>query len=135
MAVPALTLGTVGCATVASTLPTVIAAVTDGIMVLDSIENFIDLYFRAQPNPGKQAKVDEAVARARGALNAALRIAKGADNLNQAKVDEAFAEFRKAYVELIALVGEFGVRSGGSGLRAAPGELTVPAPMALTLKV
>lgn len=125
-----------GCAAVAPYLPTVIAAVTDGGLVIDTIDKFVDRYFEARPNAELQKKVDIAVARTRSALDAALRIASGAQDLNQAKVDEAFLEFRLAYQDLLALVGPLGVMAGGGGkLQARPGGLVVPEPMALTLRV
>jgi hypothetical protein len=125
-----------GCAAVAPYLPTVIAAVTDGALVIDTIDKFVDRYFESRPNADLQKKVDIAVARTRSALDAALRIASGAQHLNQAKVDEAFAEFRLAYQDLLALTGPLGVMAGGGGkLQARPGGLLVPEPMALALRV
>ncbi len=118
-----------GCAVVPY-LPKVIAAVTDGMMVLDTIEKFIDRYFQSRPNAELQKKADTAIARTRSALDAALRIANGAEHLNQAKVDEAFAEFRIAYTDMMALLGPFGV-SSGDALRATPGGLVVPQPLAM----
>lgn len=125
-----------GCATIAPFLPKVIAAVTDGALVIDTIDRFVDRYFESRPNAELQKKVDVAVARTRSALDAALRIASGAQDLNQAKVDEAFKEFRLAYQDLLALVGPLGVMAGGGGkLQARPGGLLVPEPMAMTLVV
>ncbi|MES1205011.1 MAG: hypothetical protein ABUS79_03660 [Pseudomonadota bacterium] len=119
-----------GCATVATYLPTVIAAVTDGALVLDTIDKFVDRYFESRPNPDLQKKADIAIARTRSALDAALRIAAGTKDLNEAQVDAAFAEFRIAYTDLMALLGPLGV-SSGNALRATPGGLTVPEPLAL----
>jgi hypothetical protein len=121
------------CATVAPYLPKVIAAVMDGALVLDTIEKFVDRYFQSRPNPELQKKADQAIARTRSALDAALRLASGARDLNQAKVDEAFSEFRVAYSDLMALLGPLGVStSSGGSLRATPGGgLVVPEPMAL----
>jgi hypothetical protein len=126
------------CAAVVTTLPAIIAAVVDGALVLDTIASFIRRYFAAHPDPSNQdklLKVEIAIARARAALDAALRIAQGAEKLNQAKIDEAFADFRMAYQELLILVQPFGISSGGDKLAATPGGLKVPEPMALTLKV
>lgn len=123
------------CAAVVAHLPTVVAAVTDAMLVLDSIERFVALYFVKHPDEDKAAKVAAALVRARGALNAALRSAEGAKQLDQGQVDAAFAEFREAYQALIALVGPLGVQPGGPALRAAPDTLIVPEPMALSLKL
>lgn len=128
-----------GCAAVASVLPDVIAAVTDGVLILDQIEDFVRRYFAANPNPEKEKALAKALAKARGALIAAQRASKGAEKLDQQKVDEAFADFRVAYQELRALVdGVPGFRvqkPGEPKLTAGPGELVVPEPEALTLKV
>ena len=125
-----------GCAAVAPYLPAVIAAVTDGGLVVDTIDRFVDRYFETRPNAELQKKIDVAIARTRSALDAALRIASGAQDLNQAKIDEAFAEFRRAYQDLLALTGPLGVMSGSGGrLQARPDGLLVPEPMALTLRV
>lgn len=130
-----LTVGNVGCATVVPALPTVIAAVTDAVMILDGIQNFVDKYFAAKPNPALEEKVGDAMQKTRAALNVALRSAQGAQDLDQAKVDDAFKNFRAAYQELMVILGPLGVASAGNTLMAVPGGLQVPEPMALTLKV
>jgi hypothetical protein len=128
-----VTPGTLGCAVVPY-LPTVIAAVTDANMILDGIEKFVERFFAAKPDSVLQAKVEIAVARTRGALNLALRSAQGVEKLDQAQIDAAFVDFKIAYQELLALTAPLGV-SSGPALRAVPGGLNVPEPMALTLKV
>jgi hypothetical protein len=125
-----------GCAAIASNLPAVIAAVTDGMMVVDAIEHFIARFFAASPNPELQRKVDAALAKTRSALSVALRTSEGAQHLDQANVDEAFAGFRTAYLELVALVGPLGVQQQGDTMRATPGGgLVVPEPLAIRLRV
>jgi hypothetical protein len=123
-----------GCATIASKLPAVISAVTDGMMVLDTIEAFIRNYFTKHPAPETQARVDVAIARTRGALSAALRTAHGAEKLDQAQIDAAFADFKAAYQDLMVLLTPLGVRSGDR-LAAAPNSsgLIVPEPLAFGL--
>jgi hypothetical protein len=130
MAIP---MGAVGCAAVLPHLPTVIAAVTDGLMVLDAIESFIDRYFKRNLDADKEAKVRTAISKTRSALNVALRTGQGAEKLNQAQIDEAFKDFKLAYQELLALAGPIGVTSGDA-LSARPGGVVVPEPLALTLK-
>jgi hypothetical protein len=125
-----------GCAAIVSNLPAVIAAVTDGMMVVDAIEAFVRRFFAASPNPDLQRKVDVAVSKTRSALSAALRISDGAQKLDQAQVDAAFADFKTAYLELVALVAPLGVQQQGDTLRATPGGgLVVPEPLALRLRV
>jgi hypothetical protein len=130
-----LSMGTIGCATIAANLPNVIAAVLDSQMILDSISTVVDAYFKVKPNADQEKKVLTAMARARSALNAALRAAQGAEKLDQAQIDDAFKDFREAYTELLALTGPLGVTAQGKTFKAAPGGgLIVPEPLALTLK-
>lgn len=124
-----------GCAAVMSNLPAVIAAVTDGNLVVDTIEAFANAYFITHPNPEKQKEVSIAIARTKAALDAALRMVHGIEKINQAKVDEAFADFRVFYTDLVSLTAAIGVKTGGTKLLASPGGLTVPEPLALKLKV
>jgi hypothetical protein len=124
------------CATLVTSLPVIIAAVQDGSMVVDTIARFVELYFakHGDKSPVDPEKVRTAIERTRMALNAALRAAQGAEKLDQAQVDAAFADFKQAYIELTALVAPLGVRTGDK-LSARPGGLSVPEPMALKLRV
>jgi hypothetical protein len=131
----ALALSTAGCAQVVSHLPSVIAAVTDGMLVIDSIERFIDAFFRQKPSPDLEKKVRDGIARSRSALSAALRLAQGTEKLEQAQIDAAFADFKAAYTELLVILGPLGVQQQGTALRATPGGLIVPEPLALTFKL
>ncbi len=125
-----------GCAALASALPTVLALVLDGMQVLDTIEAFVAHYFVQNPDAKAQEIVRQALTRCRAALNVALRSAQGAERLDQAQVDAAFDEFKKAYIALMSLVGPLGVRQvHGSTLRAslaADGKLEVPEPLAFS---
>jgi hypothetical protein len=124
-----------GCAAIVSNLPVIIAAVQDGSMVVDTIARFVEMYFAKHDKPPVDPeKVRTAIERTRMALNAALRAAQGAEKLNQAQVDAAFADFKQAYLDLTALVAPLGVQTGDK-LSARPGGLLVPEPMALKLKV
>lgn len=134
LSVAAASFGFIGCAAVMSNLPAVIAYVQDGQIVLDTIVRFVDAFFVTRPNADLQAKVDRAVARARSALDLALRAASGTGKINQADIDGAFNDFKVAYLDLMALVGPLGVKTG-SALAAAPGGgLVVPEPMVLVRK-
>jgi len=130
-----LTVGT-GCATVAANLPAVLAAINDGTLVLETIADFVKNYFALNPNKDLEAKIDAAITKARMALDTALRIANGAQNIDQAKIDEAFSDFKAAYADLIALIGPLGMKVQGTMLTASStGGLIVPEPLALTLKL
>ncbi len=131
-----LALTSVGCAALISALPTVIAAVTDAAQILDAIEHFVHAYYLQKPDPVKEAICDKAIAKSRTALNAALRIAQGTEKLDQAKVDEAFADFKLAYQELLVIVEPLGVHAAPLGkFMSTPNGLIVPEPIALHLKV
>lgn len=131
----ALVTTTPGCAAFISKLPVVISAVTDGMLVLDTIEAFSHSYFTVHPDAAKSAQVDALIAKSRTALDAALRIANASTELDQAQVDAAFTDFKTAYTELIALVESIGIKASGTRLQASPGGLTVPQPLAFTIKV
>lgn len=124
------------CPAVISALPVIVATVQDAALILDTIEDFVQRYFAGHPDASRQKTVAQAIAKCRAALNATLRAARGVDELNQQKFDEAFADFKVAYAELLALVGPLGVRPSGS-LRVSPGgdQLEVPTPDAFTRRV
>lgn len=109
----AVSTSAVGCAAIMAALPTIIAAVTDAVIVLDQIEAWIRRYFAAHPNPEKEEQVAKAIGKTRNALNAANRTCAGVEKLDQVQVDAAFADFKVAYQELTALCAGL----PGAGLR------------------
>lgn len=122
-----------GCATLMTLLPKVIATITDAQMILDEIENFVDAFFAVQPDPPLQNKVTQALDNCRTSLNIALRTTTGAKDLTERDVEAAFKEFQKAYAELLVLVQPLGVVQGDTGdkLSIGPKQLVVPPPLAL----
>ncbi len=128
----ALAMTSVGCAAIVSALPAIIAAVTDSVQILDTIEAFVANYFGSHPDPAHQAKVADALAKCRIALNVALRVANGAQAADNAQVDKAFEDFKVAYLDLLGLVKPLGVHQVDKSGRisAAPGVLYVPEPLA-----
>jgi hypothetical protein len=124
---------TVGsCAAVVASLPKVIAVVTDASLILNQIDSFVNGVFAVKPDAELQKKYAVVMAATRKALAAANRIATGSQDLTQSQINDAFAEFRAAYQDLLALVGPLGVTTG-NGDKAAPGTLQVPEPLALSL--
>ncbi len=120
------------CAAIYSNLPKVIAYAQDAQLVVGAVESFSHAYFQVSPNPDLEKKVDTAIARARAAIDSAIRTADGAGALQNADLDTAFDEFRVAYSDLINLVKPLGIETG-SGLKASPhGGLVVPEPLALS---
>lgn len=131
-----LTFTSSGCATIGMALPTILMAIQDGSLVLETIDSFVRTYFASKTDDERYIKIEKAIARSREALDAALRITQGADKLDQQKVDEAFADFKIAYNDLVALTAPLGVRTGAGGLlKASPGGLNVPEPLALKIRI
>ena len=125
-----------GCAAVVSTLPAVIAYATDGMLIISTIESFANQWFQVRPNQDVQKKVGLAISRAKMALDAAVRLASGAEKINQAQIDAAFNEFKLAYLDIVGLMGPLGaMQVGGSELKMKAGPrgdmLIVPEPLAL----
>lgn len=129
-----------GCASLFSSLPDINVAVTDGMLVLDTISSFSSTYFGTHPDAGLSTKVFSGITKAREALDVALRAAKASKNLSQAEYDAAFAGFETAYTELTALVDSIGIKTssspdGSKSLKASPAGLVIPKPLALSLKL
>lgn len=120
------------CATVQHNLPTVLAYVQDGMLILDELARFAPLVFAAHPDAALQAKVDLGISKARTSLDAALRLAQGAEHVDQAQIDAAFADFKAAYLDVTSLLGPYGVTVRGRAMvaRSSAGGLVVPQPLA-----
>jgi hypothetical protein len=134
------TLNAIGCATVAASLPAIIAAIQDSSLVVSTIESFVNLFFQSNPNPANQQKIANAIARVKTALEAAQRLANGVDKLDQGQIDAAFVEIKSAYTDLVTLCGQFGigVKMTGKTMKAASGPgrtLIVPEPMIFSGKI
>lgn len=133
-------MATTGCASFAAALPVlvdVIAIVTDAQQILSLIELAAQKYFAAKPNAVLQEKYEKALVKAKLSLDAALRAARGAQELDQKQASAAFEDFRAAYQDLLEVLKEAGVVGVDGALRAAPGgppQATIPTPMALTMK-
>lgn len=117
-----------GCATLGGALPEILAAVQDSQLVLDAIDAFVHQVMRSKNDPAMLDKIEGGMARARTALDAALRLARGSKDLDDARVQEGFAEFQRAYEDLVVLVRALGVRvdAGGGRMQATATGLSVP---------
>ncbi len=130
--------GSSGCAALAKWLPTVISVLGESAQVLEAIEAVADQHFRENPDEPTEKRYRQIMATARSALSLAHRLSKGADAASKQKVDKAFAEFKVAYQDLLALLGPLGVvapAQDGDAMRAPVGDgpLLVPPPESLTL--
>lgn len=121
-----------GCAAIASNLPTVLADVQDAGIIISSIEAFMQIFFSIHPDAAKQQEVANAIQTARTALNVVLRTAQGVDGLDNKNLDQAFQDFESAYTSLLQLVAPYGVHPGNTpSMKAFPGaqpQLVVPPP-------
>ena len=130
-----------GCAALSAALPEIVSVITkvaDASIILDQIKAFVDSYFAAHPDAGKQRGIDAALTKTRLALLTAQRSAQGAEHLDQKQTDAAFADFRAAYEELTQLLAGIDglhVAKSGEALQARPGELVIPTPLAMKLEV
>jgi hypothetical protein len=123
-----------GCATLVGDLPSIIATINDGSLILSTIESFLQAYFLQNPNPTKQAACEKLIVKAKTALDAAQRAASGVDKINQAEVDTAFQDFKSAYLDLTSLMSSYGIgiSVGGSTVKATSGTtIIVPTPLAV----
>lgn len=136
--IAALLLTVPGCAAFAKWLPVVISVLGEAGQVLDAVDNAAGSYFAANPDEEKQKTYGRIMSKARSSLALAHRAAKGTDAAAKQDVDTAFGEFKKAYQDLLALLGPLGVvaPAQGDGAMSAPagdGPLLVPPPETLTL--
>jgi len=108
---------------VVDNLPRAVAYAQDAQIALEIVESTERAVFAVSPNPALQAKVETGIADARTALDAGLKLCLGGENLSQAQIDQAFANFKTAYTDIMALLGPMGVKrappAGKSG--AHPG--------------
>lgn len=125
-----------GCATlrpVVDNLPKAVAYAQDAELVVTGLETFEKGYYMVKPNPAQQAIVENGIADARSALDAGIRICEGTTELSASQVDLAFSDFRKAYIDVVGLLGPIGVKRGTPGTRmgASPGGYVAPDPLLL----
>lgn len=127
-------IGVPGCAAFLSELPTMVAAVSDAVLILETIEKFAGTYFTSHPDSTSQTKITAALQKARNALMVAEHALSAADEVNHDQFYAAIKDFGDAYQELMVLVGPLGVKEASPGLKAGPNELLVPRPNILGQK-
>ena len=129
-----------GCATVkpvtnaaVDLMPTVHTYVQDGQLVVSTVEGIERTYFAGHPNPDLQKKVEILIANAKTALDAGLRICAATEHLSNSQIIDAFADFRRLYTDVVALLGPYGARhdgraGAGAGAGAPGPDLALPDP-------
>lgn len=120
-----------GCAAVLNQLPTIIAAVQDGELLLQTVQGFMDAIWATKPDPANQKLVHEAIAKAQIALDTINRLAQGGEKVDQGQIDAAFADFEAAWNDVMSLVGPYGVHVGDvpRAVRTTNGGLVIPHPL------
>jgi hypothetical protein len=127
------------CAPLTAALPPLVAVVTSAILELDWLESAVTNWFQRHPDPKAEAEFHAAYQKAVAALLAAQSAVNGLEKLNQEQYDEAFADFKKAYLELRDLLFKHGIASpmgvGAFGIASETGLVQVPTPVAFSYQV
>jgi hypothetical protein len=124
---------TVGCgAGLASILANIVSGVVDAITIVDQVNDFVDTYFKSNPNPDLQKKIGTVISKCRTSINNLVnRAARGSQDLQNKEVLAATVEFKAAFDELMDLVGPLGCQVDGGKYKGAPSTFTVKKPLLL----
>jgi len=95
-------------AAVVSVLPSVIKLLTDSMLVLDTIHDYVDTY--EQLSPGAKADIHSAIEDARIAFDAVKNVAKTAKSFDDKDFVAALKSARDAYDNVLALCDRHGVK-------------------------
>jgi hypothetical protein len=92
-------------------------------------------YFLLHADPAMQANVEHAFAVVALALDAAVRASAGAKATTDKEYDLAFANFRAAYLDLVAMLKSLGIVTPDSdkmgAMKSSRGRLALPEPRAV----
>jgi hypothetical protein len=102
-----------GCsaASIAATIPQIIAGVEDASLILGQIGAFVATYAQANPSAAATvAKIELAIADARQALDAVVRAGAAATDILDANLQQALVDFSAAFAAVIALATQIGVQ-------------------------
>jgi hypothetical protein len=117
--------------------------ITDVNMIANDAQEALQLvniaaeaYFNAHPDLANvKAKYDQIYARVHVALDFAIRALTGVQDIDQAKLDSAFADFKTAYSDLADFLKSFGITVPTGKYLATPGANPVaPVPLAFTAR-
>ena len=122
-----------GCAAVLGALPTIVQIVQDAMLILDDIDDAAKPFFERAENKELLDRYNEKMLIAKRTLRIALRATEGGKRLSDEEVDEAFADFREAYKDLLKLLRENNLMSEKGSLKAVNGvTIDVDEPLALS---
>lgn len=126
-----------GCAAIASMLPVIDSAITDTSIVLRGIETVFDAYQTVHPiAPPDRVEYDRLLARAYQTLTLAERAVTDAKQIDQGSYDQAFGDFKAAFLDLTTFLKQKGITPLGSGLvGAAEGGDDFPIPRVIGLRI
>lgn len=110
------------------------AIANDAQEVLNLVNTAAEAYFAGHPDLSTARSTYEAIySRVHLALDGAIRALTGVQDLDQSKLDVAFADFKAAYNDLSQFLASFGITLPTGKYLAAPGAKPVaPVPMAFT---
>lgn len=129
------------CSAMSSVLPVlvdIVTAVQDAQTILDTIDANVTALSKAGNIPDDVLKkYAQTMEKARAGLRIALRATSGAQSLSQQQVDQAFADFRGAYKELVDLLKSVGLVGTDGTMRVSPegAQMQLPEPLALNIRV
>lgn len=110
-----------GCAALQQALPAVVKVfgyIQDAEQGLGLVESGAKAFFADKPSTDEQKRLEQAFANARSALNAAQRIANAGDTFDQKNSDVAFADFRKAWGDVVDILVSLGALALDDSLTA-----------------
>jgi len=126
--------GISGCSlfrTVVPVLSTATAVAQDASTILSLLQTASDAWFAGRPNPTLEEKVRKGISDAKLGLLTAIRTANGATELDAGDADNAFADFRAAYANLVSLLKSIGIVGVDGMVGISTGEkVSVPSPLA-----
>lgn len=127
-----------GCAAIRKVIAKVLPIVVELAELLDAIDARAQEHFKQNPDADAEKTYAQIMAKAHLALSTVTRVAKGVEAAGDQDLEAAFSEFKKAYGDILALLGPLGVVvPTDDGTFSAPGDggpLQVPAPDTLTLE-
>jgi hypothetical protein len=98
-----------GCPAFVAAIPTIGEVVSDAAAILGMISQSVATYYRSNPNPTEQAKIEAGITRAQQALVLGEQTLTGVQNASAGQIAQAFAAFSAAYGDLMTLIAPLGI--------------------------
>lgn len=126
------------CAAIASALPLINSALTDSTLVLRGIETTFEAYQATHAvAPADRAEYELLLANAYKDLQLGERAITDASQLNQGQYDQAFGDFKQAFLALTDFLKQKGITPASSGLVGVgeSGSDSFPTPRVIGLRI